>query len=107
MSFPLRPEGLSIPGRGVEPAAAVLAQEADDIEDTLLGRESRLCWFCHESGRSVRHTQPTNFNILRECVCVSVCVRAIVLPVDGIWLGMCSHGNSPGWGGGCLHCSVA
>lgn len=74
MSFPLRPEGLSIPGRGVEPAAAVLAQEADDIEDTLLGRESRLCWFCHESRRSVRHTQSTNVNILRECVCV--CVRA-------------------------------
>lgn len=43
MSLPLRPEGLIIPGRGVEPAAAVFAQEADDIEETLLGRESRLC----------------------------------------------------------------
>lgn len=45
MSFPLRPEGWIIPGRGVEPAAPVLAQEADDMEETLLGRESRLCWF--------------------------------------------------------------
>lgn len=45
MTFPLRPEGWRIPGRGVEPAAAALAQEADDMEETLLGRESRLCWF--------------------------------------------------------------
>lgn len=44
MSFPLRPEGLISPGTGVQPAAVVFAQEADDIEDTLLGRESRLYW---------------------------------------------------------------
>lgn len=24
-----------------------MAQEADDMEETLLGRESRLCWFWH------------------------------------------------------------
>lgn len=45
MSFPLRPEGWITPGRGVEPAAPVFAQEADDMEETLLGRESRPCWF--------------------------------------------------------------
>lgn len=45
MSLPRRPELCIIPGAGVEPAAAVLAQEADDMEETLLGRESRLCWF--------------------------------------------------------------
>lgn len=45
MSLPRRADGAIIPGRGVAPAAAVLAQEADDMEDTLLGRESRPGWF--------------------------------------------------------------
>lgn len=49
MSLPLRPVGAPIFGRGVAPAVAVLAQEADDMEDTLLGRESRLCWTCQSS----------------------------------------------------------
>lgn len=45
MSLPLRADGAIIPGTGVAPAAAVFAQEVDNMEDTLLGRDSRLCWF--------------------------------------------------------------
>lgn len=55
--MPLRPEGAIIPGTGVVPAAAVFTQEADDIEDTLLGRESRLCWVCKSRRRPVKQDE--------------------------------------------------
>lgn len=50
--MPLRAEGAIILGTGVVPAAVAFAQEADDNEDTLLGRESRLCWVCHKEARA-------------------------------------------------------
>lgn len=49
--MPRRPEAGIVPGRWPAPAAAVaLTQEADDTEDALPGRESRLRWFC-DGGR--------------------------------------------------------
>lgn len=55
-----------IPGTGVVPAAAAFAQEADDMEETLLGRESRLCWACGEEARTREDPEDPDEKL---CVC--------------------------------------
>lgn len=103
MSLPLCGDGAIILGTGVAPAAVVFAQETDDSEDTLLRRESRLCWVCRnrveeEQSKKMRNAWCVKTNVWRP--------RELVLPVDGIWMGMCSHHSFPGWGDH-PHCSVA